>query len=184
MPLVMNLSLSLLTTLALGAGFIPCVQAATTLPFTITLRSVPEGDSSLQIGQEFHGSVTYSATVPSTGIATLDPSTDSTITLTFEFEGNTYTALDAIEYPSFPRLYFTDGVIRGMFFDTANRHSSATEDGFISIESSNHLTYSYDGAWEFDAIVSWAPAVTAPEPSTLLFSFSSLLVAFRRQRAS
>lgn len=174
LPLVLLLTLS---------GSAAISSAATTVPFTITLVTVPEGNTTLQIGQQFSGAVSYSAVIPPVGDFTLSHESNSTVTLSFDFAGDNYSHEDDTSHPYFPEIFFRDGQIRGIAYEAANKSADSLPDGFVGIETSNFLFYSFDGNIESEAIVTWHPPVTAPEPSSiLLFSASSLFVAFRRRR--
>ncbi len=161
-------------------------HAATSVPFTITLTSVPGGASALTIGQQFHGSISYSAVILESGREDLTPAKDSSITLTFDFEGSTYTRSDDEGYPGggYPILSFQDGKIHWVSFYAGNKSSGSSLDGFVSLESSNTFVYSYDGVREFIGTVTWGPAVSVPEPSALLLAAAAPLAGLRRRRAS
>jgi len=170
--------------LAALAGSTAWASAATSVQFTITLVTVPGGASTLQTGQQFTGTLGYSAMIPSVGTTTLSPASDSSITLTFDFGGNTYTQRDDLDFPDFPEIFFENGLVKGISFEAANKGIGSSVNGFVAIEASNHLVYSFDGVREFDATVTWGAPVSTPEPSAvLLLSASSLVPVFRRRRS-
>lgn len=164
------------------AVFAAPATAATVAPFTITLESVPEGNSTLRIGDQFQGQLSYSAVIPPSGETRLDPSGDPTITLTFTFDGQTYTASDDEAYPDFPMLFFQNGVLRGISFETGNKSPSSLPEGFIIIGSSNNFSYSFDGKGESAGSVSWSSPSPVPEPAALPLVLGAAFLHLRRRR--
>lgn len=174
----------LLTLLFFALPIAEHASAATVLDFTITVESVPEGDSLLGVGDVFLGTLSYSAVIPTVGDFELDPSKDSSITLSFVFDSNIYTQADDIEFPGFPKLYFHNGILRGLSFESANKNPASNPEGYVSIENTNDFFYSYDGNGESAAKLSWLTPSPVPEPSVVALSAPALFCVFRRRRTS
>lgn len=156
--------------------------AATLHHFTITVETIPEGTPPLSIGDVFYGQLSYSAVIPTTGAFTLDPTMDCNITLTFDFVNEVYTHLDDEEHPAFPKLYFLNGILRGISFEAVNKSDLSLPEGYIAIESSNDLFYSFDGNGEYAAKLNWSPASPVPEPSSVVISATLLSCGLWRRR--
>lgn len=153
--------------------------------FTITLTTAPPS-SSLEVGDVFQGSASYSIAPPTTGNAAITRSEDSSMTISLSFDGHSYNETDDRAYgSSYPIFYFTAGELRGISFEAPFKSSSDESGGFIRFDAGNDFSFGYVDDNEspyYQGTVTWFSAAPVPEPAAAPLALCGALLIFRRKR--